>query len=96
MLNLKDMFRLYELVGAYIPKEKPDDVLQFVSTIIDNMINAGQYSNYANAVLLTSGKTLDDIKNLPTTEIIRLFAQGLIDNKIIAFMDFLEKVNFND
>jgi len=95
MLNLKDMFRLYRLVGQHIPKEKPEDVLQFVSTVIDNMIMAGQYSNYINAVLLTSGKTLDDIKDLPTSEIIRLFTQGLIENKMFAFMDFLEKVNFN-
>jgi len=98
MLSLREMLKLYRLVGKHIPDvENPDDldIIEFIGTIIDNMVLAGQLTNYADAVLLTSHKNIDDIKDLPTTEIIKLFAEGLAENNVFAFKEFLEKVNFN-
>jgi len=92
------MLKLYRLVGKHLPEiENPSDldIIQFIGTIVDNMVLSGQLTNYADAVLLTSHKNIEDIKDLPTTEIIKLFAEGLAENNIFAFKEFLEKVNFN-
>ena len=97
MLNLKDMFRLYRLVGKHIPEVDASnlDIIEFIGTIVDNMVLSGQLTNYADAVLITSHKNIEDIKDLPTNEIIKLFAEGLAENNVFAFRDFLDKVNFN-
>lgn len=96
-LSLKEMFQLYDLVGKYMPKEeiKEDTVLQFIGKIVDNLIEAGKHSNYVDAILLMKHKRLEDIKDLPTKEIIGLFVEGLAENDIFAFRQFLNEVNFN-
>jgi hypothetical protein len=88
---------LYRLVGEYLP-DMPDedsDILEFIGKVVDNMIKAGQLTNYADAILLTSGKTIEDIKDLEPPEIIKLFVTGLSENNIFAFKEFLDEVNFN-
>ena len=96
MLSIKDMFRLWRLVGDHLPDEVGDDIVDFVGTIVDSMIKKGQLNNYSYAIELMHNKSVEELKGISPQEGIELFASGLADNKIIAFQSFLKRMEFNE
>ena len=95
MLSIKDMFRLWRLVGDHLPDEVGEDIVDFVGTIVDSMINKNQLTNYADAIMLVSGKSLDELVTIPPQDKIELFAKGLADNNIMLFKDVIKRTGFN-
>jgi len=95
MLSIKDMFRLWRLVGDHLPDEVGDDIVDFVGTIVDSMISKNQLTNYADAIMLVSGKSLDELVAIPPQDKIELFAKGLADNNIMLFKDVIKRTGFN-
>ena len=97
ILSTREMFRLYRLVGNHLPDSVGEDFLvDFIGTIINSMVNKGQLTNYIDAIMLMSGKSLEELKGMKPEELIKIFAEGLADNKIFSFRNFLESVEFNN
>ena len=88
MLNIKDAFRLYSLLKNHLPEKVDSDVLQFVGTIIDSMIANGEHKNYTIAIQMMNNIMLSEIAEMKPLEVVTMFTEGLIENKIMKLHAF--------
>jgi hypothetical protein len=95
-LTFSKAMELYELLGSHIPDiDETDDPLEFVSKITGNITKSGQHEDYTNAVILMSGRSWEEIKQLKSEEVLNLFIDGLLINKIATLKVFCEKLGFS-
>lgn len=95
-LTFSKVMELYELLGAHIPDiSEDDDPLEFVGKIISNIAESGQHEDYTNAVVLMSDKLWEEIKQLESEEVLDLFLDGLIVNKIAKLKVFCDSIGFS-
>jgi hypothetical protein len=96
-LTLENAMSLYHILGRYIPEieeEDEQDVLQFVGKIVSN-IRQGSHRDYVDAVMLMSGKSWDEIKEMESEQVLGLFIDGLAKNKIVQLKSFCDSVGFS-
>ena len=86
---------LYELLGAHIPEvDDADDPLEFIGKITSSIVASEQHKDYTNAVILMSDKSWEEIKQLESDEVLDLFIDGLLINKIATLKVFCESLGF--
>jgi hypothetical protein len=95
ILNLHDAIELYNLIGEYIPVTPCQDGVEFVSIIVNNIVDANKQIDFMNALLLMTNATQEDLLSLQPQEIISLFVECLAENKILQLVDFCEKVGYH-
>ena len=95
-LTLNKSMELYELLGAHIPEvdSKQIDVLDFIGKIVDNINASGHHEAYTLSIELMSGKTLQDLQEMDSEDILDLFVDGLMKNKILDLKSFCSKAGF--
>jgi hypothetical protein len=95
-LTLSKAMELYEILGPHIPEvDEDEDLLEFVGKIIEHINSSNQHEDYTLSVELMSEKSWKEIKNLTSEEVLRLFIEGLIANKIIQLKSFCDTVGFS-
>lgn len=95
-LTLDKALELYEILGAHIPEvEDKMDAWDFIGKIIDNIDSSEDRTVYSLAMELMSGKTLQEIRDMESEDRIRLFADGLIQNRILDLKSFCDTVGFS-
>lgn len=90
MLNLRNAILLAELLDPYIP-DSPDldaPILEFVGKILSNIVDRNSHADYLAATELMTGISIDDLLDKPVEEVFALFTDGLIENQILALIDF--------
>ena len=95
VLNTKDAVQLYSLLAPYLPEDKPEEALEFISQIVESIIENEQHSDFTDALILIYGKTLEELSEMLPEQILALFVKGLEENKIVLLQDFMQKVGFN-
>ena len=94
-LNLYKAMQLYDLLGGYIPLTPCQDGIEFVGTIIDNIIEANKHEDFMNALLLMTEVPQEELLLLKPKEVVSLFAECLAENKILQLIDFCKKVGYH-
>jgi hypothetical protein len=95
-LNLNKAFQLHDIIGKYLPQINEEDAaLEFIGTIVKN-INSDHPQKYIDAIILMSGKTLNDLKNMTAEERINLFIAGLSINRIVELKAFCEIIGYSN
>lgn len=92
-LNLEKALELYSIIGKYLP-ENPEidtEILDFVGTIVKN-IRESNPMDYLDAVMLMTGFDKQVILQSESIEVLDVFTQGLIDNRILELREFVESI----
>ncbi len=95
MLNIKDATKLYQIFAQHLPKEKPEEALDFIDEIVNSIIEKECYPDFVNVLILIHGKTVEELSEIPPQEVLTLFVSALEENKIILLQDFMQKAGFN-
>lgn len=93
MLSIEKALKLAKIMRNYIPDEVDTDVLHFVSIIVKNILNGESPSDYFAAIILTSGKTSDELKQLEPDKVLDLFVRGLLENNINELVKFYRRLS---
>ena len=95
-LTLDKALRLHEILGAHIPEFDGDDALEFIGKIISNIRQSEHPEKYVDALMIMSGKTLNELRSFSSDKRLELFTESLIENKVIQLKFFCNKVGFSD
>jgi hypothetical protein len=96
-LNLKKATELFLLIGKYIPEEIDEDMLNFISKILKNIQSSGEVGDYLKATSMMTGFTEVDLtENYSPKEVLEIFTEGLVANKVIGMVDFFKKIGFSN
>lgn len=93
ILNLKKALELYDLLGEYLPENLEDDVLTVMSEMVNN-ISDDDFGAYADALVLMTDKSLEELDEFPTPFLLELFIDGLVKNNIVELREFCRKINY--
>ena len=95
-LTFSKAMELYEILGSHIPEVDGDDVdaLGFIGRIIDNINTSDHHEAYTLSIELMSGKTLQDLREMIPEEILSLFTESLMQNRILDLKSFCSKAGF--
>ena len=95
-LTLDKAMELYELLGAHIPEvDATDDPLEFIGKITSSIVASEQHKDYTDAIMLMSGKEWEGVKIMTSDEVLELFIDGLLTNKIVSLKLFCNKMGFS-
>jgi hypothetical protein len=96
-LTLDKAMELYEILGAHIPEVEDEnvDALEFIGKIIKRINDSNNHKDYTLSVEVMSGKSWEEIKQLNSDEVLDLFIDGLVNNKIISLKIFCESVGLD-
>jgi hypothetical protein len=91
-LNLEKALQLYDIIGKFLPQnsEIGTEILDFVGIIVENIIQSGNHTDYIKAVELMTGMEKQTILHSDPVEILKLFTQCLIENRILDLKEFVE------
>ena len=94
-LNLEKALELYSIIGKHLPENVDEnlDVLDFIGTIVNNIKESGNHRDYLDSVLILTEQDEQDILQLESIEVLNMFTQGLMDNRIISLKKFCESIN---
>ncbi len=95
-LTLDKAMELYKILGSHIPEVEKDnvDALGFIGRIVDNINTSGHHEAYTLSIELMSGKTLQDLQEMIPEEILSLFIDGLMQNRILDLKSFCSRAGF--
>jgi hypothetical protein len=93
-LTLDKAMELYEILGVHIPEiqDKNADAFDFVGKIIDNINASDDHQAYTLAIELMTRATLSDLQELSSESRLDLFAEGLMQNRILDLKSFCDRV----
>ena len=95
ILNIEKSAKLYSLLSPFFPEiDETADVLQLSSTILENIINAGEHERYLHISMLITGKKFEELIMMNSEDFLLLFIQSMVENKILDLIDFY-KVGFD-
>ena len=94
MLNTRDAMRLWNYLALHWPASLDANVLDFVGTIVDSMIEKNMHSDYLDALMLMSGRTDDDLVILGADKGLELFVEGLVENNVQFLAQFCRQVGY--
>jgi hypothetical protein len=92
MLNLPEATELYFLLSPYLPDIDPENSLDYIQRIIKNIKDGDNPLDYAHAIRIMTGKTIQDLREYKAEEILTLFIEGLSENKIVALTNFMKSL----
>ena len=97
MLNIKDAIRLYSYLKDFIPDtEQYDKSFDFIRKIIHDIGQSDTPEAFGEALLLMyPTKEAEDLVQLPGTEIVEMFTQGLVDNKFLVLVKFCRLLGYD-
>jgi hypothetical protein len=73
-------------LSPYIkPPLEPDNIVEYVSEIVDNCINSAAF---VDAVIMMSGKSLEDINKIDSLDLVKLFIDGMLEHNLLEFKAF--------
>lgn len=95
-LTFSKAMELYELLGVHIPEVEDEniDALEFIGKIVKNINTSGHHEAYTLSIELMSGKTLQDLREMIPEEILSLFTEGLMQNRVLDLKSFCNKAGF--
>ncbi|MHA2010483.1 MAG: hypothetical protein ACXACY_25970 [Candidatus Hodarchaeales archaeon] len=97
-LTLDKALELYEILGAHIHEVEDDDdgidALEFIGKIIRNINESERYENYTLSIEIMSDKTLNNLQEMRSDDILNLFIDGLILNKILNLVTFCKDIGY--
>lgn len=93
-LPIEKALELYDILGKYLPEfDKDSQVLEFVGTIVDNIVNDGSTA-YVDSICLMTNKSFSEIRNFSPNTLIEIFTLGLVINDIVSLKSFCEEINY--
>jgi len=96
-LTLDKAVELNHLLQDHIPAIGGEqDALQFIGKIVDNIKLSNRHNDYIDAVVLMSGQDWEELKFLDSSEILRLFIDGLSINRIVTLKSFCDLMGLNN
>jgi hypothetical protein len=94
-LTLDKALQLYDIIGKHLPQIEEDmDAMEFIGTIVKSIKESGQHKDYTDAIMLMSGKTWEELRDMKFDEVLELFISGLSENKIIELESFCNKMGY--
>ena len=94
-LTLDKAMELHEILGAHIPETDEDiTAWDFIGKIVRDINSSGDHRAYTLAIELMSDKTLQDLQEMDSAERLKLFTEGLIQNRILKLKFFCKQVGF--
>ncbi len=94
ILNLRDAFRLYDLIGKYLPDIINDDPLEYIAEIIDNILLHDVSEVYIQSISLMSGISEDVLIEYNKEKLLALFISGFTENQIIVLKHFCTGIGY--
>jgi hypothetical protein len=94
-LTLNKAVLLYEILGEHIPEFSDDEPAEFIGKIVDNIVQSSQHKDYVDAVMLMSGNGWEEVKQMDSEDVLELFIEGLMENKVVRLKDFFEKIGYS-
>ena len=95
ILNINNATKLYKILAPHLPEEKPEEALDFIDQIVDSIIEKEQHIDFTDTIMLIHGKTVEELSEMSSQDVLALFIKGLEENKIVLLQDFMQKVGFN-
>ena len=93
-LPIAKALELYDILGKYLPEFSEDaHILDFVGTIVDNIANE-ESTAYADAIMLMTNHTLEELQEFPTDFLLKLFSTGLLMNDVMNLRRFCEDIGY--
>ena len=93
-LPITKALELYDLLGEYLPEFDVEmQVLDFVGTIVDNIVEANSTA-YADALCLMTKYDFVDLSEFSADVLLEMFAIGLTANDIIGLTKFCEDIGY--
>lgn len=92
-LNIDESFQLYKLINPFLPETEIEDILDFSSTIINRIEQAGQQEKFLELALLLTHRTVEELVALDNQEFILLFMRELVENRIDELIQFYRGFN---
>jgi hypothetical protein len=94
-LTLNKAVLLYEILGEHIPEFSDDEPLEFIGKIVSNIRQSNRHKDYVDAVMLMSGSDWEEVKQMDSDDVLELFIEGLMENKVVRLKDFFEKIGYS-
>ena len=94
-LNLEKALQLYTIIGKHLPEkfDENSDVLDFIGTIVDSIIKKNEHFVLVQSIELMTNIYIDEIRVLETDNIIKLFSEGLLTNRVMELRDFCKSLD---
>lgn len=92
MLNLSKAIQLYRLIGPYLPPNSDDTVSNVVQYIISKMVENND-PVYVDVIMLITGKSIEELKEKSTSDLLELFTIGLMENEVFHLREFCEVIH---
>lgn len=94
MLSTSKALQLYNLLSKHIPSDTKDvDVFGLVDKIVNSIVEKNEPNVYSDAIMIMHG--IDSVyllKDESSTELLKMFADGLVENDIVSLVGFFGKV----
>jgi hypothetical protein len=91
VLNLNDALLLYEKINLYLPDHKEyDSGISYMRAIIQNIKSSGNGRIYLEILEMFSDKSIEELIELETDNLLKIFSDGLRENKILQLAQFGE------
>jgi len=91
---MKEMMRLYKILKLHIPDEwKTLSPVEFIGTIMHNMIETGRYKDYSKAMEVLTGKPFSELMDKNTPEkLSSIFIEKVIEYGFPEFLFFCDRL----
>lgn len=93
-LCIRDALHLYMILAPHLPEVVDDDALDWIQSIIESM-KTNRHRDYVDAVMLMSGKSLEELQVMESGDILSLFIDGLAVNKVVYLDQFCKVLGLN-
>ena len=90
-LNLEKALELFNILCDHIQDTKEPDAYTFVGKIVDSVIQKNRHEDYLKAASLMFDLPIDELVKFKPKEVIDMFIEGLIANKILELLDFAKE-----
>jgi len=93
-LNIDKSYKLYKLLNPFIPEViENEDIVDFSSTIMNNIIQANEHEKFLHVAMLITGKKLEDFIEIDVNNFIVEMLNCFIENDIFSLIQFYRGLN---
>lgn len=94
-LNLHNALKLYDVIAPHLPEEEYKDGLEFISKIVDSIIEHEKHKDFIDIIVLSTEITQEEILKLSSQELLEVFAECLSVNKVLLLKDFCLRIGYH-
>lgn len=91
-LNLTQAFKLYSILGKYVPDATKNIDFDAVSAMIIAIDSGDSRDDYLHSLLMISGYKENMLVRFSTQKVLQLFVQGLRTNRLLELREFVRAV----